>query len=111
MTGASNVFDNPSLMVAGLATSVATNIPLDRVVKKVSNLTYALDNQSKGWQKLALLFGFSTYDIGVKNSDGVLIKERAQDERRKAGYKKSKKTRRKKNANTDALLKAGWTED
>ena len=111
MTGASNVFDNPSLMVAGLATSVATNIPLDRVIKKVSNLTYVLDNQSKGWQKLALLFGFSTYDIGVKNSDGILIKERAQDERRKAGYKKSKKTRRKKNANTDALLKAGWTED
>jgi hypothetical protein len=99
MTGASNLADNPSLMVAGLATSVATNIPLDRIVKKVSNLTYLLDNQSKGWQKLALLFGFSTYDIGVKNSDGILIKERAQDERREAGYKKAAATR-KKNSKT-----------
>lgn len=109
--GASNTFDNPAYMIGGLATSVFTNIPLDRAVKKVSNLTYVLDESVKAWQKLALLFGWGTYDLGVKNSDGVLIKERAQDKRRKVGYQKSKQTRRKKKSNTDALLKAGWTED
>ena len=100
--GASNTFDNPAYMIGGLATSVLTNIPLDRAVKKVSNLTYVLDNSVKAWQKLALSFGWGTYDLGVKNSDGVLIKERAQGERRskgrskKQGYKMTAEEKRDK---------------
>ena len=94
LRGSKNIIDNPAYMMAGYALSVV-NIPLDRVIKKVSNASYALDNTTKGWQKTALMFGFSTWDLDLKNSDGLLIKERAQDQRKEAGYKKAAATRRK----------------
>jgi len=98
LRGSKNIIDNPAYMMAGYALSVV-NIPLDRVIKKVSNASYALDNTTKGWQKTALMFGFSTWDLDLKNSDGLLIKERAQDQRKEAGYKKAAATR-KKNSKT-----------
>jgi len=94
LRGSKNIIDNPAYMMAGYALSVV-NVPLDRVIKKVSNASYALDNTTKGWQKTALMFGFSTWDLDLKNSDGLLIKERAQDQRKEAGYKKAAATRRK----------------
>ena len=94
--GTKNIIDNPAYMMVGYGLSVV-NIPLDRVIKKVSNASYALDNTTKGWQKTALMFGFSTWDLDLKNADGLIIKERAQDQRRKAGYKKAAETRRKNN--------------
>jgi len=96
--GTKNIIDNPAYMMAGYGLSVV-NIPLDRVIKKVSNASYALDNTTKGWQKTALMFGFSTWDLDLKNADGLIIKERAQDQRRKEGYKKAAETR-KKNSKT-----------
>jgi len=94
--GAKNIIDNPAYMMVGYGLSVV-NIPLDRVIKKVSNASYALDNTTKNWQKTALIFGFSTWDLDLKNADGLIIKERAQDQRREAGYKKAAATRKKNN--------------
>ena len=45
--------------------SAATNIPLDRVVKKVTNLKESLDSQHAAWKRVAMALGWSTWDVSV----------------------------------------------
>ena len=45
------------------------------------------------WQRIALGFGWKTWDVGAKDEEGEAIKEAAKDKRKKAGVEKAKKTR------------------
>lgn len=61
--------DNPAYLAAGNIVSAATNLPLDRAVKKVTNVKNAFDEDLQLWQRLALLGGWSDWEIGAKEED------------------------------------------
>jgi hypothetical protein len=60
--------DNPAYYAGGQIVSAVTNIPLDRVIKKADNIRVASDNQTKLWQKVALMFGYSQWDLGLQET-------------------------------------------
>jgi hypothetical protein len=58
-------FDNPAIEAAGKAASVAFNIPADRVIRKLDNLSTPLRQETDYWQSIALALGYSKYDVNL----------------------------------------------
>ena len=61
--------DNPAFYAGGQIVSALTNVPLDRAIRKADNLRVAVDNDTKYWQSLALLLGYSQWDLGLVESN------------------------------------------
>jgi hypothetical protein len=60
--------DNPIFEAAGKTTSVLTNIPLDRVIRKADNITTPLRQDVEFWQAFALYMGYGKYELGLYES-------------------------------------------
>jgi len=60
-----------SAMVEAAASfvSVGTNIPADRLYQKIENISGALDSQNEDWQRIALAFGYSKQNLGIKDKE------------------------------------------
>jgi len=61
--------DNPAYYATGQVVSAAFNLPLDRVIRKADNLRVAVDNDTKYWQSIALMLGYSQWDLGLIQSE------------------------------------------
>ena len=57
--------DNPAYMAGAQVVTGLTNVPLDRVVKKINNLRGLVNERSSLWQKVALGLGWSTWELGL----------------------------------------------
>ena len=57
--------DNPAYLAGAQIITAVTNIPIDRVIKKANNIRGILSEQSQKWQKVLLLGGWSTWDVGL----------------------------------------------
>ena len=57
--------DNPAYLAGAQIVTAFTNIPLDRVVKKINNIRGIMNEQSQMWQKVAMALGYSSYDVGL----------------------------------------------
>ena len=58
--------DNPAYLAGAQVLSAGLNIPLDRVIKKGNNIADAVGEESEYWQKVALLLGWSMWELEVK---------------------------------------------
>ena len=67
--------DNPLVGASANIISAATNIPLDRLVRKVDNISAALDSDNEVWQRIATAGGWSKWDVGIKDKEREKIKE------------------------------------
>ena len=61
--------DNPAWSAIGNVIEGFTNVPLGRLANKLLNIDNALDSNHKAWQRLALLLGWNTWDLGIKDPD------------------------------------------
>ena len=84
---------NPVWDMIGQLVSGTTNIPLDRAVRKMTNLKYALDDEHATWQRIFMALGWTSWDLGVKNPEIEKLKKRSTSKKTK---KKSKKKFKKK---------------
>ena len=57
--------NNPAYLSVAQVVSSTTNIPLDRAIQKINNLRAVASNSSEKWQKVAMLLGWSTWDVGL----------------------------------------------
>ena len=57
--------DSPALMAGAQVTSALTNIPLDRVMRKINNIVNATTMELDEIQRLGLLLGWSKYDLNI----------------------------------------------
>jgi len=57
--------DNPAYLAGAQIVTGLTNIPLDRVMKKLNSMRGIVSEQSSLWQKVALGLGWSTWDVGL----------------------------------------------
>jgi hypothetical protein len=61
--------DNPAYLAGAQVLSAGANIPLDRLIKKGNNIADAVSDESEYWQKIALLGGWSMWELeGNKKS-------------------------------------------
>lgn len=91
-------WDSPIWMVYGKTASAAFNIPADRVVSKVDNLVMASKSYTENWQKVALLSGWSSWSLGLKNKENEIIKAKGKEQRKILGIEKAKTSRKKNTA-------------
>jgi hypothetical protein len=76
--------DNPAYLAGAQIITAVTNIPIDRVIKKVNNIRGIMSEQSQMWQKVSMALGYSAYDVGLPYYGGWdKPKEPTEAERKK----------------------------
>jgi len=98
--------NNPMYQTIGNTISALTNIPLDRLVNKTNNVSEALNQNNEAWQRVSLMLGFNTWDVGVKNQaveeSSKRIKVAKEIERKKKKEEKKKLERIEKDKENKA---------
>ena len=59
-------FDNPAILAGANVVSAATNVPLDRLIKKVTNINAALNTDLEAYQQISLALGWSEWELGLE---------------------------------------------
>lgn len=96
---------SPNYDIAGNIAVATTNLPLDRVVEKVNNLSEALDSRNTKIQRLALVLGWKEWELNVKNEENDKIKTEAKAKRKEEGIEKGIISREeKRKADKKALM-------
>jgi len=67
--------DNPALMAGANVISAATNIPIDRLVRKANNVNTALSQDLQLWERLALFGGWQDWEIGIDDKQKIKYKK------------------------------------
>jgi hypothetical protein len=93
--------DNPAYLAGAQIVTGFTNVPLDRVAKKINNIRGIYSEKSARWQKVALGLGWSTWDVDLGYYGGFdeEVKEKKYSEmtkEEKREYRKQKEADRAK---------------
>ena len=62
--------DNPAYLASANVISAATNVPLDRAVKKVTNIVDAGNEDIEYYKRVALALGWSAWELGIDKKGG-----------------------------------------
>ena len=57
--------DNPAYLASANVISAITNVPLDRAVKKVTNLVDASNEETEYYKRIALALGWSAWELSL----------------------------------------------
>ena len=82
--------DNPLWSAIGNVVEGVTNIPLGRISQKLLNIDNATDSTNEWWQRAALIMGWNTWDLGIKDKDIQEVKEEIKEEKKVETKKKRK---------------------
>jgi len=102
--------DNPAYLAGAQITTGLTNIPLDRVVKKINNVRGIVNEESALWQKVALGLGWSTWDVGLGYYGGFDAAKVLTPEEEKVKEIDDMKKLTKTKEQVDMLLDLGLTK-
>jgi len=84
----------PNYRILGNVTVATTNLPLDRIVEKVNNISEVIDSRNSKTQRAALALGWKDWELNVKNEENETIKETAKAKRKEEGIEKAIETRK-----------------
>jgi len=74
--------DNPVWSMIGNVVEATTYIPLGRLSKKLLNLDNAMDSRNETWKRIALILGWSTWDLGIKDPDLETLKLEVKEQKK-----------------------------
>jgi hypothetical protein len=78
--------NNPLYDATSSAIEAGTNIPTQRIYRKISNMNAALTEDIAPWQRIALALGWSRWDLGLDTpQDIVEAKEEAKEAKKTKG--------------------------
>ena len=92
--------DNPIWSGIGNVVEGVTNVPLGRLANKMRNIDNALDSNNETWQRLALVLGWSTWDLGIKDQDLIRLKEEIKTQKKETKKIQSKIDKKEKDKET-----------
>jgi len=92
--------DNPAWSGIGNVVEGVTNVPLGRIAQKMLNIDNAMDDSNSFFERAALLLGWNTWDLGIKDPDIEAVKSELAEEKKveskiKAKVKKEEKKKEK----------------
>jgi phage pi2 protein 07 len=80
--------ENPAAMAGAQIIAGATNLPVDRALRKIDNVQNALSEDAEMWQRVALLSGWQDWEIGMKEEkkrtskvNNKILKEKVKREK------------------------------
>jgi len=86
--------NNPAWNMFANVIEGVTNAPVGRIQNKLSNVREAIVGDHEMWQRVALVMGWSKWDVGVKDADveeaRKQVKENRKEEKKKTRAKKFK---------------------
>jgi len=112
-------YNNPVWDAVGNVTSAATNVPLDRLIRKTDNIREAFNQENSAMQRTFLLLGWSAWDLRVgervvvnkgKENEYVKflpLKQQAQKEAEKKANERAKKEKQAKQQRCAAITNSG----
>ena len=80
--------DNPVWGGIGSVVSGVTNFPLDRMLHLIDSVREATDQNNAAWQRIALLLGWRTWDVGATNEEVDDFKNKDKKPIRSKGNRK-----------------------
>ena len=89
--------ENPAYLAVSQLISAFTNIPIDRALRKYNNVSQAFDEETRTYEKIALLLGWNGWNFGLPYwGRESTIQQELQDEETlknkfKADVRKAKK--------------------
>jgi hypothetical protein len=78
--------DDPAWLSSAYVISSITNVPLDRLVKKITNVRGAVEADQDWWKRVALLSGWQEWELETSGERG----DRMEDEKTKKRESKAK---------------------
>jgi predicted kinase len=88
--------ENPNVRKWSSLIEALTNVPTERLQRKVNNLEEAITGNHLMWQRVALSLGWSMWDIGVKDEELEEAKSTAKSKRKEKKKEEKKKEREDK---------------
>jgi len=88
--------DNPIWGGVGNVIEGVTNAPLGRISNMMLQLDNVLDSRNETWKRLALGFGWNTWDLGIKDPDIEAVKDELKAEKKIKSKEKVKVKKEKK---------------
>jgi len=82
--------ENPAWIASANVLSATTNIPADRVIKKINNITYASTQDIELYERLALLGGWQKWELGIDDKKKKEKKNKEQVKFKNVKYKSIK---------------------
>ena len=61
--------DNPAYLASANVISAATNVPIDRAVKKITNIVDASNEETEFYKRIALALGWSAWELDIEKRD------------------------------------------
>jgi hypothetical protein len=88
--------ENPAAMAGAQIIAGATNLPVDRALRKIDNVQNALSEDAETWQRVALLSGWQDWEIGMKEKKKEKPKGRTKVIREKVKRERVKREKVKR---------------
>jgi len=88
--------DNPAYLAGGNVISAATNIPLDRVVKKLNNVVASGQEDIALYKRIALLAGWSEWELGINKKETKKKNKTGSSTTRRSTTRRRSNTRRRR---------------
>ena len=95
--------DNPAYMAGADIVTGITNLPVDRLLNKMYNVRAAINEDLKSAQRIALLSGWSKYNLGIKDDKIEKIKEELKTRRADAKKEEARKIKLERNRTLQGL--------
>ena len=80
--------DNPAFEAVGQIIAATTNLPADRVIRKLDNLSTPVRQDVETWQAISLALGYSKWDVGLIDSQAKKPKTKTSGLKKKKVVKK-----------------------
>ncbi len=80
--------ENPAYLMAGQIVSATVNVPLDNALRMAMSIKQASDRDTATWQRLGLVFGWSSWQLNLPywGTTSTIETERLEDEQIKKKY-------------------------
>ena len=81
--------ENPAYLAIAQIISASTNVPVDRALRKMMNLAQAFDEETKTWQRIALIMGWSGWNLNLPywGLESTIKQEEEKEEKLKEKFK------------------------
>ena len=97
--------DNPAYEAFAKVITAVTNVPLDRVYNKMNNIEGALNEDNAMWQRIAMLGGWSEWQLKPKEKPLTSEQRKVRNEANKVARKKEAYKAAKGSTDYDTLKK------